>query len=343
MPFWIVPMLAALVAAAATATWERHARRRQLLDAPERRRLHDLPTPRGGGIGPVLAALLVLVLAPIFTPALATDANWTSTIGLLSVATVSLVDDHRPLSVRLRLGVHLLAGALLALGFVLAMPWSPAAKLLIGPLVAIAAAASMNLHNFMDGSDAHLASQALFVFVTLALLAHVHDAVDLAMFMASMAAAVAAFLPFNWPRARVFLGDVGSISLGFLIAAASLTAIRNGVIGWGGALLLSSGFVVDASATLAGRLRRTRHWTSPHRDHLYQWLRRRNWGAARVVASYQGWNLLVVAPAIALFDRFQLAPAGEFAVAAAVYALGLCVWCAARGALRRAHRAQYRP
>jgi UDP-N-acetylmuramyl pentapeptide phosphotransferase/UDP-N-acetylglucosamine-1-phosphate transferase len=343
MAVWLSAGLAALASAALTAGWIRQARRRQVVDAPERRRLHDAPTPRGGGIGPVLVILAALAWA--WSPSDGTgDAILPALLaGLLAVAAISFVDDHRSLSVRLRLGVHVLAAAALAGAFVASMPWPPLQQASVALLLVVAAVASMNLHNFMDGSDAHLASQGLFVFAVLAALAHRHGAMGLSPMLIMAATALAAFLPFNWPRARVFLGDVGSISLGFLVAAFSLLAIRNEAIGWGGALVLSSTFMIDASATLIGRMRRTRHWLKPHRDHLYQWLRRRGWSAARVVAVYQGWNVLVVVPAIAWLDGAGVSPVREFAVVIGVYGLGLGVWCAARGALRRAHRAQYRP
>jgi len=337
---WLLPALAMLVSPLLTAWWIRRAQRLQLLDAPERRRLHEAPTPRGGGIGPVASILLVMLALMFLQPAALDGFALPLIVGLLLAAGVSAADDHRARSVRLRLAVHLLAATVLAVAFIAnsgldGRYWFEAGLLLIAMGVA-----SMNLHNFMDGSDAHLASQSLFVFSVLALLAARHDANAAAVLFAAAAAAVLAFLPFNWPRARVFLGDVGSISLGFLVAAFSLVAVDRGLIGWGGALILSSGFMVDAAATLFGRMRRTRHWLKPHRDHLYQWLRRRDWSAARVVAAYQGWNLMIVLPALALLELRAHPPLAELVLAVAVYGLGFGVWIAARRALRRAHRAQ---
>ena len=233
-----------------------------------------------------------------------------------------------------------MAAAILVAGFISLATWPISIWAPAGLLLVVAVLASINLHNFMDGSDAHLTSQIVFVFAALAILAGHHEGADLRLLWAFCAIAVAAFLPFNWPRARVFLGDVGSISFGFLVAAFTLVALQRGWIGWGGALILSSGFMIDAGATLLGRLRRTRHWLRPHRDHLYQWLRRRGWSAQRVVAAYQLWNLLVVVPALMMLEARGQAALTEFVLTVAVYALGLGIWFAARGALRRAHRAQ---
>lgn len=340
MPSWLLPALALIVSPVLTAWWIRRAHRLRLLDTPERRRLHDAPTPRGGGIGPVAAVLLVLLVQYLLQPAALAGFSLPLIVGLLLAAGVSAADDHRARSVRLRLAVHLLAATVLAVAFIAIHGFDGKYWFELGLLLIAAGVASMNLHNFMDGSDAHLASQALFVFGMLALLAARHDAGAEGILFVAVAAAVLGFLPFNWPRARVFLGDVGSISLGFLVAAFSLLALDRGLIGWGGALILSSGFLVDACATLLGRMRRTRHWLKPHRDHLYQWLRRRGLGAARVVVAYQGWNLLVVVPALVLLELRAHPPLLEFVLAVAVYGLGLGVWIVARRALRRAHRAQ---
>lgn len=340
MPLWLLPALAIVVSPVLTAWWIRRARRLQLLDTPERRRLHEVPTPRGGGIGPVVAIVLVLLVVALAKPDVLDGFAVPVLAGLLLAAGVSAADDHHALSVRLRLSVHVAAAIMLAVGFIVVQSLDAKYWMEVGIGLTLVLVASMNLHNFMDGSDAHLATQSLFVFSTLAVLSWIANGNELAALLAAMAIAVAGFLPFNWPRARVFLGDVGSISLGFLIAAMSLVAIHAASIGWGGAVILSSGFMIDAAATLVGRMRRTRHWMSPHRDHLYQWLRRRGWSARRVVLAYQGWNLLVVLPLLGLLAWWQPNPAMEFALVVTVYACGLVVWIAARGALRRAHRAQ---
>jgi UDP-N-acetylmuramyl pentapeptide phosphotransferase/UDP-N-acetylglucosamine-1-phosphate transferase len=337
---WIIALLATLVSAGLTSAWIGHARRRKLVDHPEHRRLHEVPTPRGGGIGPVFAILLVLLFAALRSPLAMPDLVVPAIIGLGLAATISALDDHRPLSVRLRLGVHLLAAGVLAAAYLDAQGLAPRLWIVAGALLVAAIVASMNLHNFMDGSDAFLGTQTLFVFAALCAFANATGRIELGDVLFACALAVAAFLPFNWPRAGVFLGDVGSIAFGFLIAAFSLAAIAQDVIGWGGVAILSSGFMIDATATLIGRMRRTRRWLRPHRDHLYQWLRRRGWPATRIVLAYQGWNVGVVVPALVWIVTTRPSAAAEFLLAIVVHALGLVLWIAARRALRRAHRAQ---
>lgn len=248
------------VSALATGCALVYARRRNLVDQPGERRSHTVPTPRGGGIGITVALLvgcLVLFaggLAPA-PPVLAFAA------GLLLVAGVGWIDDHRPLSPGLRLGVQGLAGVVLAWGlFGVDGRWGWA--LLAAGLVPVL----VNVWNFMDGIDGLAASQAILAALGFAVLAPGVGLPALA-----LAAAGAAFVPFNFPRARIFLGDVGSGTLGYALAALAVLAADD--IGGQQAFLLLlplSAFLVDASLTLASRMLARERWWQPHTSHLYQ-------------------------------------------------------------------------
>jgi UDP-N-acetylmuramyl pentapeptide phosphotransferase/UDP-N-acetylglucosamine-1-phosphate transferase len=263
-----------------------------MLDQPGQRRSHHLPTPRGGGIGIVVAMLICLpgVLSGL-------PAAWPASVvaglfaALLLVALAGWWDDHRSLPVLPRLGAQGLAVGLFSLSLLatgLSWWWLP--------LLLIGGAWSINLHNFMDGIDGLLAQQAIFVGAGLALLAWAAAQPALAMAAAVLAASALGFWWFNRPPARIFMGDVGSGSIGLLIFAfsAMLWRVEHALL-WP-ALILSSTFVVDASLTLLTRMWRGRRWYTAHREHLYQWLVRRGGTHARTGAAYLGWNLLVAAP-----------------------------------------------
>jgi UDP-N-acetylmuramyl pentapeptide phosphotransferase/UDP-N-acetylglucosamine-1-phosphate transferase len=269
-----------------------YAQRRGMLDQPGQRRSHHLPTPRGGGVGMVVAMLVCLpgVLSGL-------PAAWPASViaslfaALVLVALAGWWDDHRSLPVLPRLGAQLLAVCLFSLSLLatgLSWWWLPV--LLIG------GAWSINLHNFMDGIDGLLAQQAIFVGAALALLAWAAAQPALAMAAAALAASSLGFWYFNRPPARIFMGDVGSGSVGLLIFAfsAMLWRVEHALL-WP-ALILSSAFVVDASLTLLTRMWRGRRWYTAHREHLYQWMVRRGGTHARTGAAYMGWNLLVAAP-----------------------------------------------
>ena len=237
-----------------------YARRRNMVDLPGERRSHSVPTPRGGGIG-IACALLAGSLVAVATGAVPALETGCFVGGLLLVAGVGWIDDHRPLSPWLRLAVQCVAGGLLAWGLHGAegrWEWALLTAALVPVLV--------NVWNFMDGIDGLAATQALLAAMAFAWLAPGTAWIALA-----FGAAVAGFLPFNFPRARIFLGDVGSGTLGYALAALGSMAAweRN----WMPAMLLLlplSAFLVDASLTLAKRMLRGERWWQPHTSHVYQ-------------------------------------------------------------------------
>ncbi|MDE2248240.1 MAG: glycosyltransferase family 4 protein [Pseudomonadota bacterium] len=269
-----------------------YAHRRGMLDHPGQRRSHRLPTPRGGGIGIVAAMLLCLPATLLRAP-----APWTpgvvasATVALALVALAGWWDDHRPLPVLPRLGAQLLAVALFSVSLLatgLSWWWLP--------LLLLAGTWSINLHNFMDGIDGLLAQQTVFVAGGLAWLAWVAAQPALAAAALALASAAAGFACYNRPPARIFMGDVGSGSVGLLIFCFSAMLWRQDHALLWPALVLSSAFVVDAGLTLLVRVWRGRRWYTAHREHLYQWLVRRGASHARADAAYLGWNVLIAAP-----------------------------------------------
>jgi UDP-N-acetylmuramyl pentapeptide phosphotransferase/UDP-N-acetylglucosamine-1-phosphate transferase len=306
-----------------------YAHRRGMLDQPGQRRSHSIPTPRGGGIGIVVAMLICLPGAlwslPAAWPVSVIGSLWGA---LLLVALAGWWDDHRPLPVLPRLGAQLLAVlwfsfTLLAMG--LSWWWLP---LLLG-----AGTWSINLHNFMDGIDGLLAQQAIFVASGLAWMAWVAAQPALTVAAGSLAAASLGFWLYNRPPAQIFMGDVGSGSIGLLIFAftAMLWRLEHALL-WP-ALILSSAFVVDASLTLLTRMLRGRRWHTAHREHLYQWLVRSDRTHAQADLAYLAWNLLIAAPLTWLAcSHLQIA----LPITIAVYLTAAAVWLALkRRCLRR--------
>ena len=317
-----------------------YARRRGLLDQPGKRRSHTRPTARGGGIGIVVAVLLCAIPALALLP----DA-WSPAVvivlalALLAVAAVGWRDDHADLPALPRFAVHLLAAS--AAGVMLL--WSAADA---GPewwpwllVIVIVFAGSINAHNFMDGIDAILALQALFVLIGYALLAQSVHQVALAAACLASAAACLGFLIFNLPPARIFMGDVGSGMLGLLIAVlAGLLVQRASYMLWACAILPSA-FLTDAALTLASRVLAHKRWYTAHREHLYQWMVRAGSSHAGTDGAYMLWNLIIVAPAgWGAMHR----PAHGAALCIAVYVAGAIAWVAGKRAClarvrRRAH------
>lgn len=298
--------LAAVVVAtyALTGLVRRQALRRGMLDVPNERSSHLRVTPRGGGLA--IAATTLLCALLIYVADIAGPREllaWCVGGGLVALA--GLLDDRWGLSARFRLLIHSVASCVLvwAANGMAPLPWFGASIDLgwFGLLVmAIAVVWSINLFNFMDGIDGLAASQAVFVAGAGAALAVDGVAASPSNLMAvALAAATLGFLAWNWPPARIFMGDVGSGFLGFMLAACMFLSVREGsstVWTW---LTLHGAFLADATVTLLVRLARGERIYEAHRTHAYQHLARR-WRSHRPVglvlwAINLGWLLPLAA------------------------------------------------
>lgn len=298
-----------LLSALATAWARRHALRRGLLDAPGERRSHEIPTPRGGGIGIALVGLGVCAWLGWIG-----DGWWWIGGGLLLVAAAGWWDDHRPLPAWPRLSAHILAAACLALGMAAqgASPLVVVAAFVLVPIL-------VNVWNFMDGIDGLIGSQSLLAAAALAcVLAGPGQVLAIA-----LAAACIGFLPFNLPRSRIFLGDVGSGASGYLLAVLLAAGAANEVPArWPLLLLPAVACMTDSALTLAGRMQRREAWWQPHVQHLYQQLARRH-GHLRITLSYALWTAASCGSMLVLM-RMGIAPASGGA--ALVIGVTMLVW-----------------
>ncbi|GAB1232690.1 glycosyl transferase [Ferrigenium sp. UT4] len=228
-------------------------------DIPNDRSLHNTPVPRTGGIA------LVLGLSAGWS-FLAESIPWWLWLPSLLLFAVSLLDDVRSLPVKLRLITHLTAAALLVAGSGVAAQqgW------LVALAVFLYAAWMIDLYNFMDGSDGLAGGMALFGFACYGIASLLAHDEMLALLNFSIAAAALGFLFFNFHPARIFMGDAGSIPLGYLAAALGLWGWLRGDWSVWFPLLTFSPFIVDATVTLVKRTLRGAKITEAHREHYYQ-------------------------------------------------------------------------
>ena len=279
-----VAWMAAVMVAALGSRWAiAHANRNDLLDHPGERRSHAAPTPRGGGIGIAIACLLALLA--IGHAAAQPETWWLVAAGLLLVAGIGWWDDHRPLPAWPRLLVHAIAAACLAW----AMHRQGAGAVAVVATFVLAIVL-VNAWNFMDGINGLATSQALLCALGFAVV--LGDAWRV--LALAVAGGCLGFLPFNLPKARVFLGDVGSGALGYLLAsllAAGL--VSHPVAVWPLLLLPPMAMLVDAGLTLLWRMRRGERWWQAHVQHAFQrWSRRH--GHLRVTTAFAGWTFVAV-------------------------------------------------
>jgi UDP-N-acetylmuramyl pentapeptide phosphotransferase/UDP-N-acetylglucosamine-1-phosphate transferase len=283
-------------------------RRLGVIDKPNARSSHAIPTVRGGGVS-IILTLLGAIVGLAWTSGEQLDLAPILTLGaaVLVLAVVSFCDDLKSVGARVRFGCH--AAAAISVLAIVGVPqigtWETS-RLILALVGFLWVAGYTNAFNFMDGINGLAAGQAAvtgLATAALALAAGVpvqHPLVWLALVVAG---AAAGFIPHNFPRARMFMGDVSSAPLGFLLAALGWWLACEA--GWWLLLpvgLLHANFVLDTGVTLARRVARGERWYEPHREHFYQRLIRS--GFSHVYAT--GWELgfqIVIATAVVMAVR----------------------------------------
>ena len=260
----------------------------QVFDVPNERSLHARPTPRSGGV-----AILVSVLAGGTAIAFGTAGSalfpWLL-VSVLPVAVLALLDDRGGVPAAPRFLVHLAAAGLLVWGGGLTASHglvpgldTPPSSLIGGAMAFLFVVWMVNLFNFMDGMDGFAGGMAVIGFGSLAALAAAAGQSVLAAVSVVVAAAAGGFLPYNFPPARIFMGDTGSSTLGLLAAALTLWGTREGAFPFWVGILVFSPFIADASVTLTRRLLHGERVWVAHKTHYYQRLVQLGWGHRKTV------------------------------------------------------------
>lgn len=285
-----------------SATWllRRYALNRSLMDVPNARSSHSVPTPRGGGVAIVVSFLFVLLaLVDVGYGEASVTVAYVGT-GLL-VAFIGFADDHGHIAARWRLLGHFLGAGwgvfwLKGMGG-LATPWGELQLGLLGAVLATVYVVWMlNLYNFMDGIDGLASVQAISVCLGASALYGLTNHAELLYAPLLLASAVAGFLLWNFPPAKIFMGDAGSGFLGCTLALLSLVG------GWADPrflfcwLILMGVFVVDATWTLMHRLLRGERIYEAHRSHAYQYASRRFGSHKKVTAAVAALNVCWLTP-----------------------------------------------
>lgn len=258
-----------------------------LLDHPNERSLHSIPVPRNGGLSIVISILfhsgIVLYWYSYDVYALYMG------LGLALIATVSFCDDHFDLSAKSRIIVHFIAAWLLVEsglatdvitipGLNIGVPGIAATLLTLLFIVWM-----INLYNFMDGMDGLSGGMGVIGFGGLAYLSFIENDLLFSFICLVIVFSIAGFLLFNFPPARIFMGDVGASSLGFLLAAMSLWGEKRQLFQLWEAILLFSPFIVDATVTLLRRMVHGEKIWQAHKSHYYQQLVLSGWGHKKTV------------------------------------------------------------
>lgn len=300
-----------LVSWGLTGLLRRYALSKSLMDIPNERSAHSVPTPRGGGVAIVVAFLLAL---PVLTSLNVLSLPITMALsgaGLLT-ALIGFVDDHGHIAARWRLLGHFIAAGWILfwlnglapielLGVSLAPAW------IGGILGSIYLVWMLNLYNFMDGIDGLASTEAISVCLGMCLVYWCGGVADLIWAPMALAVAVAGFLCWNFPPARIFMGDAGSGFLGIMLGAMAIQAAWSKpelIWSW---LILLGVFIVDATWTLVRRLFRGDKVYHAHSNHAYQKAARR-WGHKKVTLCVAAINVAFLLPLSILVVLGHLSP-----------------------------------
>lgn len=297
-----VPLIAFAIAGALVWVFSKS---RLGLDRPNHRSLHQTPIPRTGGIG-VLAGIFSawLLVGPQLLPL---------AIAMMVLAGFSLYDDFKSLGAMFRLLIHIAVATLFF--------YSEAfERLNVGGLILVSFITGwiINLYNFMDGSDGLAGGMTVIGFAFYAIAASADASLSSAAW--AISAASLAFLLFNFHPAKIFLGDSGSIPIGFAAAAFGYIGWERGFWSWWYPFTVFSPFIADASVTLLKRIiRRERIWQA-HKEHYYQRLIRMGWGHRRTALTEYTLMLIVSTAATTALYRSTKWQAGFLFACAACYA-----------------------
>ncbi len=258
-----------------------------ILDQPNERSLHTKAVPRTGGVA-ILSALLFGVLAGGFLGYLL-PAAFSVLVALIIIAVCSFADDAKGLSVSIRLVIHLVAvGLLVRAGYVLDDIGVSGNEILLPSILAVIVTVlfviwSINFYNFMDGMDGFAVGMTVIGFGTLAIVGLLQNEVTFATVNACLVASVSGFWAYNFPPAKIFMGDLGSSLLGFCFAVVSIWGVSEQIFSIWIPCIVFSPFIVDATYTLGKRALRGERFWEAHKTHFYQRLVEVGYGHKKVV------------------------------------------------------------
>jgi Fuc2NAc and GlcNAc transferase len=270
----VLVLISGAASAALTGMVRAFALRHQLLDMPNERSSHTTPTPHGGGLAVLVASILGMGIG-VATNIIDAREALTLGAGILALGVVGWIDDTRGSLPGIRLAVQITVACftLYMLGGLPELRLGTETYVIgrTGYILGVLGIVwSINLYNFMDGIDGFAGSQAVIIFGTVSILSLYRGNSSLAAVAAIFAAACVGFLIWNWPPAKIFMGDVGSGAIGYLVCGLAISSENNKSVPLFVFAILGAVFIADATVTLVRRVRRGSRTIEAHRDHAYQ-------------------------------------------------------------------------
>lgn len=287
----------------------KYARLRRITDIPTERSSHTLPTPRGGGIGFVIASIIAFILYFGWMGVLISPIYLTMLVTVSAIACLGWFDDRHDLSQTVRFTIQIVAAGsvIFFIGGLdtFFIPYASTISLgVLSPFLGLLwITGTTNIYNFMDGVDGIASNQALTASTGWMVIAYLWNEPVLFTINFIVFTTVAVFLIYNWAPARIFMGDVGSVFLGFFFAIMPFLAVAIseefsiGLTIWMGALLLWP-FLFDSTYTLVRRVLKNENVFEAHRTHLYQRLNIAGWSHSIISVLYLSFSFLSIIVAL---------------------------------------------
>jgi len=326
-----------LIASISITYYVRHlAVKNDLFDIPNQRSSHNIPTPKGGGIS-IIVLLIITTGGLFYFQMISREIMLSITVGLLIISIIGFIDDYKNLPILIRL-IGYTFGAMISLYFIGGVDslfesshnFFKCCDINIskfevaGPFFAILYMLWLtNLYNFMDGVDGFAAVQTICVSLFCSFLFYFSGNYALAVIMFCLVSATIGFLYWNWAPAKIFMGDVGSCSIGFFFGLFSIYTAKEEIIPISIWLILLAPFIGDATFTLIKRMINKEKWYKAHNSHAFQNLFQLGLSHGQLTIGLLLINLLFIWP-LAIF--VQINQNYDLYVALLAYILVWIVW-----------------
>lgn len=294
-----------------TGYMRHYALKKNIIDNPNERSSHTIPTPRGGGVSIVITFLSFLVLL-MFTQHIPISTGLILLCSGFGIAVLGFLDDHGHINSMLRLAIHFI----IAIAVVFALGGFSEVALFNGTLhlgrfaniiAVLFLVWLLNLYNFMDGINGIASVEAITTTISLAIIYLLFSSSLSIELLLTLAASVFGFMLWNFPKARIFMGDAGSGFLGMTLGVLALMALQVDAALFCAWIICLGVFVVDATFTLIRRVTNGHKMYDAHRSHAYQYASRR-YGHTTVTISVLLINLCWLAPVAYLASQRVLMP-----------------------------------
>jgi Fuc2NAc and GlcNAc transferase len=290
-----------------------YAIKKNILDIPNQRSSHQVPTPRGGGLA-IVVSFLVALCGMYWAGYVAISLFYALLGGGIAIAAIGYADDVFTVSSRYRALTHILA-AVWAVYWLHGFPtldvgtWQFTLNKMGAVMAVIGIVWCINFYNFMDGIDGLAGAEGVLIAVASSLAVVLAHNTNVACLLLFFAASIAGFTTLNWPPAKIFMGDIGSGFIGFVFGVMAIST-SHGLLNMSFWLIIMAVFICDATFTLILRAAQGKRWYAAHREHAYQHLTALGATHKQVTLGITLLNLLVLLPLALLTQHFPALGAG---------------------------------